>query len=352
LDSIEVLEVQGSVIAKVLTTFISGDIAIWDYYANAFSHVIKVSDKPTRAARWISRKSWIVSGSDDHYLRVFNYGTMSSPIEKMLEWEAHDDYIRAIAVHPSLPLILSASDDRTIKSWDLENEFSHVKTFEGHSHYVMMVKINPTDPNSFASASLDGTIKTWSVTTGEVQVTLSGHNKGVNCIDYCTLDNQPRILSGADDFMIKLWNFHTGECLITLEGHTGNISSVIWHSKHPSFVFSTSEDSTTRMWSLESPASNYRYLTNPDLGRGWALAMTKSEPELLVIGYDYGIAACNVPQNLTDDHEVTSDRGILDTIFVAPAASGSEGDTSLSIVTQMLGNDYVNSVIKAEVQIN
>ncbi|CAN0515776.1 unnamed protein product, partial [Scytosiphon promiscuus] len=30
-----------------------------------------------------------------------------------------------------------------------------MKVFEGHSHYVMMVKFNPKDSNTFASASLD-----------------------------------------------------------------------------------------------------------------------------------------------------------------------------------------------------
>ncbi|KAL4586449.1 hypothetical protein LXL04_011085 [Taraxacum kok-saghyz] len=34
-----------------------------------------------------------------------------------------------------------------------------VQIFEGHSHYVMQVTINPKDTNTFASASLDRTIK-------------------------------------------------------------------------------------------------------------------------------------------------------------------------------------------------
>ena len=40
--------------------------------------------------------------------------------------------------------------------------------FEGHGHYVMMVKINPRDTNTFASASLDKTIKVsvWRVVVG------------------------------------------------------------------------------------------------------------------------------------------------------------------------------------------
>jgi len=32
-------------------------------------------------------------------------------------------------------------------------------TFEGHAHYVMMCKFNLKDTNTFASASLDRTIK-------------------------------------------------------------------------------------------------------------------------------------------------------------------------------------------------
>lgn len=33
------------------------------------------------------------------------------------------------------------------------------QVFEGHAHYVMMVKFNPKDTGVFASASLDRTIK-------------------------------------------------------------------------------------------------------------------------------------------------------------------------------------------------
>jgi coatomer subunit beta' len=47
-------------------------------------------------------------------LRVINYNTS----EKVTAYEAHPDYIRAIAVHPTLPYLLTASDDMTIKLWD------------------------------------------------------------------------------------------------------------------------------------------------------------------------------------------------------------------------------------------
>ena len=47
------------------------------------------------------------------------------------------------------------------------------QTFEGHTHYVMQICINPKDNNQFASASLDRTIKV-SITTSMSTKVLQG----------------------------------------------------------------------------------------------------------------------------------------------------------------------------------
>jgi len=123
-----------------------------------------VSELPLRAGKFIERKNWIVTGADDMQIRVFNYNTH----EKVSVFEGHSDYIRCIAVHPTQPYILTSSDDMTIKLWDWSNtsetssssqSWRNIQTFEGHSHYVMQVVFNPKDSNTFASASLDRTIK-------------------------------------------------------------------------------------------------------------------------------------------------------------------------------------------------
>ena len=51
------------------------------------------------------------------------------------------------------------ADDMTIKLWDWDKKWACSQVFEGHSHYVMMIVLNPKDNNQFASASLDRTIK-------------------------------------------------------------------------------------------------------------------------------------------------------------------------------------------------
>ncbi len=69
------------------------------------------------------------------HIRVYNYNTC----EKIKEFEAHTDYIRSIAVHPTLPFILSASDDMSIKLWDWDNGWENSIIFEGHTHVCFMV---------------------------------------------------------------------------------------------------------------------------------------------------------------------------------------------------------------------
>ncbi len=108
-----------------------------------------------RAAKFIARKQWFVCGADDLQVRVFSYNTM----EKVKTFEAHTDYIRCVTVHPTASTIATSSDDMTVKLWDWDKAWACVMTFEGHAHYVMQVVFNPKDPNTFASASLDRTIK-------------------------------------------------------------------------------------------------------------------------------------------------------------------------------------------------
>ena len=86
--------------------------------------------------------------ADDMRLRLYNYNTM----EKVKDMEAHADYIRFVEIHPTLPYILSSSDDMSIKLWNWEQNWDCTSSFEGHAHYVMMCKFNPKDTNTFASA--------------------------------------------------------------------------------------------------------------------------------------------------------------------------------------------------------
>ena len=68
----------------------NGHVFIWNHSTQGLVKSFEVSDQPVRAGKFVARKQWIVTGSDDMQIRVYNYNTM----EKVKDFEAHGDYIR------------------------------------------------------------------------------------------------------------------------------------------------------------------------------------------------------------------------------------------------------------------
>lgn len=106
----------------MLASLYNGNVHIWNYESQTLVKSFEVTDLPgewrrlviligtmllslVRASKFVVRKSWVVSGSDDMQIRVFNYNTL----EKVHTFEAHTDYIRSIIVHPTHPYILTSS---------------------------------------------------------------------------------------------------------------------------------------------------------------------------------------------------------------------------------------------------
>ncbi|CAH8656088.1 unnamed protein product [Schistosoma rodhaini] len=264
----------------------NGNVHIWNIEAQQLIKTIEVCTSPVRAAKFVARKNWIVTGSDDMQLRVFNYNTL----ERIQQIEAHSDYIRSIVVHPTQPFILTCSDDMLIRLWDWENNWTCAQVFEGHNHYVMHLAFNPKDNNTFASASLDHTVKVWSLGSGTPNFTLEGHERGVNCVDYSTSGDKPYLASGSDDRTVKIWDYQTKACVQTLEGHAQNISSVLFHPELP-IILTGSEDGTVRFWH----ANTYRLEStlNYGLERVWTMTCQRGK-QIVGIGYDEGTVAISL----------------------------------------------------------
>lgn len=50
----------------------------------------------------------------------------------------HDNWVRGIVFHPGGKYIISASDDRTIRCWDIRNKRC-LKTINAHQHFCTSV---------------------------------------------------------------------------------------------------------------------------------------------------------------------------------------------------------------------
>ncbi|XP_044147375.1 coatomer subunit beta' [Bufo gargarizans] len=264
----------------MLASLYNGSVCVWNHETQTLVKTFEVCDLPVRAAKFVARKNWVVTGADDMQIRVFNYNTL----ERVHMFEAHSDYIRCIAVHPTQPFILTSSDDMLIKLWDWDKKWSCSQVFEGHTHYVMQIVINPKDNNQFASASLDRTIKVWQLGSSSPNFTLEGHEKGVNCIDYYSGGDKPYLISGADDRLVKIWDYQNKTCVQTLEGHAQNVSCVSFHPELP-IIITGSEDGTVRIWH----SSTYRLESTLNYGmeRVWCVSGLRGSNNV-ALGYDEG----------------------------------------------------------------
>lgn len=258
----------------------NGNVHVWNIEAQQLIKTLEVCTTPVRAAKFVARKNWIITGSDDCYVRVFNYNTL----ERVHQFEAHADYIRSIAVHPTQPFILTSSDDTYIRLFNWEKNWACTQQYEGHNHYVMQLVINPKDNNTFASASLDHTVKVWNLGSGTPNFTLEGHQMGVNCVDYYIFGDKPYLASGSDDTTIKIWDYQTKACVQTLEGHAQNVSSVAFHPELP-IILSGSEDGTIRIW--HSSTFRLESTLNYGLERIWSMTCHRGK-QTVGIGYDEG----------------------------------------------------------------
>ncbi|GMS96501.1 hypothetical protein PENTCL1PPCAC_18676, partial [Pristionchus entomophagus] len=246
-------------------------------------HNGEVCDSPVRAAVFIARKGLVVTGSDDKLVRVYDYGTG----ECLSEFEAHGDFVRSIAVHPTHSFILTCGDDGVIKQWNWDIDWQLEQTFTGHAHYVMQIAINPKDSKTFASASLDGTVKLWQLGNSSAIHTFEGHEKGVNCVTFCPSEDTPYLISGSDDHTVKIWDYQTKECVRILTGHTSNVTSVRFHQQLP-LIISTEEylgeeEGAVRMWNDKTYSLDTTL--NEGFGRAWCVQTLK---DTVVFGYDKG----------------------------------------------------------------
>ncbi|CAI8611878.1 unnamed protein product [Vicia faba] len=280
----------------VLVGLYSGTISIWNYQTKVEEKTLKISELPVRSAKFIVRENWIIAATDDKYIRVYNYEKM----EKIIEFEGHKDYIRSLDVHPFLPYVVSASDDQVLKLWNWKKGWSCDETFEGHSHYVMQVAFNPKDPSTFTSASLDGTLKIWTINSSTPNFNFEGHSKGVNCVDYFESNEKQYLLSGSDDYTAKVWDYDSKACIKTLEGHKNNVTTICVHPEIP-IIFTASEDSTVKIWDVVS----YRLETSLEFGleRVWSIGYKKGSSKI-AFGCDKGfiivavnLASSQVKQN-------------------------------------------------------
>ncbi|KAI1413663.1 WD40 repeat-like protein [Hypoxylon sp. FL1857] len=249
----------------------------------------------------------LASGSMDRSIKIFNFKTQQS-----YSLRGHTDWVNHVRLDAASRTVLSASDDCTVKLWDLDSKIC-IKTFEGHVGQVQQVLPLPDDyefedetardgdaasvasnrsgtppgSSSFSSSqdevdeeraaygpifqndperplpprymltgSLDATMRLWDTATGKSPRTFFGHVEGIWGLAADSL----RYVTSANDATVKVWDARTGKCERTFTGHAGPVTCV---GLSDSRMASGSEDGEVRLYSFEGEPSEVEEFGTP-----------------------------------------------------------------------------------------
>jgi WD40 repeat protein len=104
----------------------------------------------------------LVSG-DYHGKLIWWQGDAAEP-KPLRTVEAHQGWVRAVAVSPDSKTVASCGNDHAVKLWKAADG-SPVRTLEGHASHVYNVAFHP-DGTRLASCDLKGVVKDWNLKTG------------------------------------------------------------------------------------------------------------------------------------------------------------------------------------------
>jgi WD40 repeat protein len=135
--------------------------------------------------------------------------------------QGHKEAINMVAYSPTGKHIYSASEDKSIKMWDVATGID-VNTFNAHEAGVNCIFLSK-DGKTLVSGSKDGKIIIWDALTGDVKTTIDGHEGGVHTAKLST-DGQ-MIVSGGEDELLKLWTI-SGDSIKTIRGFTAPIKNL------------------------------------------------------------------------------------------------------------------------------
>ncbi|XP_074753022.1 striatin isoform X5 [Athene noctua] len=177
---------------------------------------------------------------------------------------SHFDGIRGLAFHPVEPVLITASEDHTLKMWNLQKtapakksaslDVEPIYTFRAHSGPVLCVVMSSNGEQCY-SGGTDGLIHGWNTTNPNID-------------PYDSYD--PSVLRGA------------------FVGHTDAVWGLVYSGAHQRLL-SCSADGTIRLWKATevAPALNI-FNDNQEMGIPSSVDLVSSDPSLMVASFNSG----------------------------------------------------------------
>lgn len=263
----------------------------------------------------------LISGSNDKTIKLWDIHT-----GKLLHtFIGHSGYVSSTSISSNGQILVSGSYDKKIKVWNLQS-LKLLQTIVGHQHYIQKVTFIP-NTSTLASSSNDGTIKIWDVRTGELLFDLTDYSGSCNGL---AVNPTGEILACGVHKTIKLWSLQRRELVQNLIGHEDEVVSLAITADGERLV-SSSHDKTIKVWDIYS-----RKLLHTLIGHSnkvISVAISPDKQTLISGSYDSTIKIWNL-QSGKLLRTITENNRYVDVVAFSPDGqtfvSGSH-DTTIKV---------------------
>ena len=187
----------------------SGAIQVFDVNSRAILKTWKEHKQPVWATKFSpTEPTTLMSASDDRTIRLWDLPSQ----ESTLTFVGHQDYIRSAAFMPGQAsnLVISGSYDQTVKLWDPRTPLNAIMTFK---HAAPVEDVLPMPSGTTVLAAADNQISVLDLIAARPLQLLKNHQKTVTSLHLAS--NNTRLVSGGLDGHLKVfettgWNVVAG----------------------------------------------------------------------------------------------------------------------------------------------